>query len=50
MYRQTKLVEKCQLVIQQDAFADTHGAADLLGDHDTAEVVDAAYNTGCFHI
>ena len=31
------------------AFADPHGAADLLGDDDAAEIVDAANDTGGFH-
>ena len=30
--------------------ADAQGAADLLGDDDAAEIVDAANNSGCFHI
>ena len=32
------------------AFADTHGAADLLGDDHSAEVVDPSDNSCCFHI
>ena len=31
------------------ALADTHGSADLLRDHDAAEVIDPSHNTGSFH-
>ena len=35
---------------QRVTLTDSHGAADLLGDDHTAKVVDAADNSGCFHI
>ena len=31
-------------------FSDPHGAADLLGDDDPAQVVDAPHDSGCFHL
>ena len=36
--------------LQRVAFTDTHGAADLLGDHHAAQIVDAPDDSGCFHI
>ena len=36
--------------LQRVTLADTHGAADLLGDHHPAEVVDPAHDSGCFHM
>ena len=36
--------------LQRVAFADTECPADLLGDDDAAEVVDAAHDSCCFHI
>ena len=35
---------------QRITLADAHGASDLLGDHHAAEIVDAAYNSRCFHL
>ena len=40
----------CQRRLQRVALADTHGAADLLGDDHAAEVVDPAHDSGCLHI
>jgi len=40
----------CQRHQRRVALADAHGAADLLGDNDTPEVIDAAHDTGSFHI
>ena len=40
----------CQCCLQRVAFADTECPADLLGDDDAAEVVDAAHDSCCFHI
>ena len=35
---------------QRLSLSDTHGAADLFGNDDTAQIIDAAHNTSCFHI
>lgn len=40
----------CQRRLQRVALADTEGAADLLRDNDTPEVVDAPNDTSSFHI
>ena len=36
--------------LQRIALADAHGPSDLLGDDHAAEVINTAYNAGCFHI
>ena len=36
--------------LQGVPLADAHGAADLFGDDDPAEVVDSSYDSGCFHL
>ena len=36
--------------LQRVALADAHGAADLLGDHHPAQVVDAPHDSGCLHM
>ena len=50
MYRNAKPVERCQCCLQRVTLANPHSAADLFGDNNTTEVVDAADNTGSFHI
>ena len=40
----------CGVDLQRVALADTHGAADLLGDDDTSQIIDPAHDPGCFHI
>ena len=40
-------VQRC---LQRVALTDTHGAADLLGDHDPAQVIDAPHDPSCFHL
>ena len=37
-------------VVSKGPLPDAEGTADLLGDHDAAEVIDPADDTGCFHI
>ena len=40
----------CQRRLQRVALADTHGAADLLGDDHPAQFINAADDSGCFHL
>ena len=40
----------CGVDLQRVALTDTHGAADLLGDHDPAQVIDAPHDPSCFHL
>ena len=49
IHRKTEPLPPCQCCLQRVALADSQGAADFLGDHDAAEVVDAPDNACCFH-
>ena len=49
IHRKTEPLPLCQCCLQRVALADSQGAADFLGDHDAAEVVDAPDNACCFH-
>ena len=40
----------CQCYLWRVALADSHGAADLLGNDNAAKVVDPSDNSGCFHL
>ena len=39
----------CHQCQQRVALADTHGAADLLGDDDPSQIVDPPYDSSGFH-
>ena len=41
---------RCQCHLRRVALADTHGAADLLGNDHPAQVVDPSHDSSCLHI
>ena len=49
MYCPTKPVDWCQCCMRGIAFTNAEGSSDLLGNYNTPEVVNTAYNTSCFH-
>ena len=50
MYRPAKSVDWCQCCMRGVTLTDAEGSADLLGNDDSAEIIDTSYNTGCLHI
>ena len=49
-YRKTKAICLCQCCLRRVALADTHSSSDFFGNDDSSEVVNATYNSGCFHL
>ena len=49
-YVKNRTFLRCQCCQQGVSLPDSHGPSDLLGDDHPAQVVDAADDSGCFHI
>ena len=49
-YIYAEIKPRCQCYLLRVALADAQGAADLLGDDDSAEVVDPSYDSCSLHI
>ena len=49
MYRPAEPVDWCQCCMKGVALTDAECEANLLGNDDSAEIIDPANNSGCFH-
>ena len=50
MYCPAESVDWCQCCMRGVSLTDAKGSANLLGDHDSSQIVHSSDNAGCFHI
>ena len=50
MYRQAKPVDWCQCCTRGVSFTNLEGSSNLLGNHDSSQIVHSSDNAGCLHI